>query len=361
MAACRRDRRRGGGRVWFLVAAVMMSPGPAIGEGATITVAAVGDIMLDGSARPEMVRFGYDHPFAATGDLLRGASIAIGNLEGPLTDGGTPENDKQYLFRSPPGEVAPALARAGFDVVSLANNHILDFGVEGLSHTIEILKQHGIAPVGAGENLAAARRPVILEREGHRIAFLAYSLTFPESFWATRERAGTAFGHAKHIRADVRKAARKADLVLVSFHWGREATTELRDYQTELGRHAIDAGAHAVIGHHPHILQGVERYRDGVILYSIGNFAFGSYSPRSRSSAIAMLTFNGGRLQSARLVPLNVHNADVVFRPTPLSGAAADSVVTELQQLSARHGTVLANDKGTALLEIGAAGAAQHP
>ncbi|HEY8554275.1 MAG TPA: CapA family protein [Burkholderiales bacterium] len=316
-----------------------------------LTVAAVGDIMLGGTATPELERFGYDYPFERVGELLRAADIAFGNLEGPLTERGTPY-PKQYVFRSPPDRVAPALARAGFDVVALANNHSLDYGVEGLRDTIAALERVGIRYVGAGENLAAARRPALLEARGVRVAVLAYSLTFPEEFWATADAPGTAFGHEEHVRADVAAARRRADVVLVSFHWGGEGTTELRDYQRKLGHAAIEAGAAAVLGHHPHVLQGVERYRDGVILYSLGNFVFGSYSRTAVRSVIAFLDIAGGRVRELRLRPINVKNVDVVFRPQLLRGADADETVRTLQDLSLALGTALENRDGVAVLRL---------
>lgn len=322
------------------------------------TIAAVGDIMLGGTAGPELERFGYDYPFEQVRGVLTQADIAFGNLEGPLTNGGKPATQKQYVFRSPPDKVAPALARAGLRVVSLANNHSMDYGREGLIDTMRALDQAGIRYVGAGETLAAARRPAIVELPGARVAFLAYSLTFPEEFWATAESAGSAFGHEHQVRADIAAARKQADVVIVSFHWGREGTTVLRDYQTQLGRAAIDAGASAVLGHHPHILQAVERYRQGVILYSLGNFVFGSFSADATRSAIALLTFREGRVQRVRLVPINVKNAEVVFQPRLLTGTDADEVVTTLQQLSSMQGTQLVGQNGEAVLELSSIDAA---
>ena len=308
--------------------------------------------MLDGTARPVLSEKGYDHPFVQMRQFFDGAHIVFGNLEGPLTTRGKPEQEKTYVFRSPPDKVSQALKNAGFNVVSLANNHTLDYGADGLVDTIQALDSVGIAHTGAGINLHDARRPVILEAAGKRIAVLAYSLTLPENFYAGHNTPGTAFGHEAFIRSDVEGARRQADIVLVSFHWGQEGKTSLREYQTRLGRLAIDAGAVAVIGHHPHILQGVERYKNGVILYSLGNFTFGSYSNQAKVSAVAELTFTDERLAALRLYPINVNNFEVVFQPQPLIGAAATSVVDALRSLSAALKTELVNDNGTALLRL---------
>jgi poly-gamma-glutamate capsule biosynthesis protein CapA/YwtB (metallophosphatase superfamily) len=325
---------------------------PSQAESKRLVIAAVGDIMLDGSAREIMREQGYDYAFDKMRPWLQKADIAFGNLEGPLTDRGEPAPDKKYLFRSPPAKVADALKAAGFDIVSLANNHSLDYGSEGLADTIAALDKVGVHHVGAGENLAVARQAAILQRNGLKVAFLAYSLTFPEEFWATAKRAGTVFGYREIVEGDIRAAKQKADIVVASFHWGQESKTELRPYQVALGHAAIDAGASLVIGHHPHILQSVERYKDGVILYSMGNFAFGSYSPNAKVSALAEIEFDGNKLTQVRLQPINVFNIQVLFQPQPLVGQAAADVVDHLQQLSSMRETRLVKVNDTALLEL---------
>ena len=132
-------------------------------EPAELRIAAVGDIMLGGSGAPEFQRFGYDYPFDKTRALLKQSHIVFGNLEGPLTHADHAPVAKKYLYRSPPEKVAPALLNAGFNVVSLANNHAMDQGVEGLKHTLDALDLVGIRHVGAGMNLAEARKPAMLE------------------------------------------------------------------------------------------------------------------------------------------------------------------------------------------------------
>ncbi len=324
--------------------------GTSKAEVSEVRIAAVGDIMLGGTAGPEMRKYGYDYPFERTRSLLKQAQIVFGNLEGPLTEGGATETPKKYVFRSPPDKVAPALARAGFNIVSLANNHSLDYGPQGLEDTRAALEKAGIHGVGAGRNLAEARTPVYMVKGGVTVAFLAYSLTFPEEFWAGPDKPGTAFGHEQDVRTDVAAARQTADIVVVSFHWGQEGKTELRDYQVQLAHAAIDAGASAVLGHHPHILQAVERYQDGVILYSLGNFAFGSFSNIATRSVMALLTFRDRQWSELRLLPINVRNAEVVFQPRPLAGRDAAEVVEQLQQLSQARQTALENRDGVAVL-----------
>ncbi len=309
--------------------------------------------MLGARAAPILAAHGYDYPFVHVRRFLLEAHLAIGNLEGPLTEAGDPYPDKRYVFRSPPARVAPALAAAGFDVLTLANNHTMDYGVEGLEQTRAALDAVGIRHAGAGHDLLQARAPAILDAGGHRVAVLAYSLTFPEEFWARADRPGTAFGHEQHVRADVSAARARADVVVVSFHWGGEASTELRDYQPRLARAAIDAGALIVLGHHPHVLQGIERYGDGVIFYSLGNFVFGSYGREARASVIVQLDVEDAKLVGARLIPIDVNNFAVRFQPQPLSGERAEAVVTELARLSETLHTGVTMDAGVGVVALG--------
>ncbi|MFZ2541798.1 MAG: CapA family protein [Gallionella sp.] len=315
-----------------------------------LVISAVGDIMLDGTARSVLTELGYDYPFVQMRQYFSGAQIIFGNLEGPLTNRGTPDQDKKFVFHSPPAKVSAALKSAGFNVLSLANNHTLDYGVGGLAQTIETLDAVDIQHPGAGANLMAARQPVMFRINGQQVAILAYSMTLPENFFAGESKAGTAFGHEEHVREDVMAVRKQADIVLVSFHWGQEGETTLRDYQTRLGHLAIDSGASVVIGHHPHILQGIEHYKDGIILYSLGNFTFGSYSMLSARSAVAQLHFRNSRLKRLKLFPINVNNFEVQFQPQPLHGEQANAVIAEIQTLSAELNTVVRNDDGVGVV-----------
>jgi poly-gamma-glutamate capsule biosynthesis protein CapA/YwtB (metallophosphatase superfamily) len=311
----------------------------------TVTLAAVGDMMLGGSSQGIMEQQGYDYPFATTRHILTAADLTIGNLETPLTNQGAPITEKQFLFRNPPEKVAPALKRAGFDIVSLANNHTLDYGAEGLKDTMAALDLHEIRHHGAGMSLSEARKPVILKLpNGQQAGFLAYSCTFPEEFWATASSAGTAFCHERHVHADVaRLAEQKIDIIVVSFHWGAERMQELRPYQPLLAHTAIEAGADLVIGHHPHILQGIEYYREGLILYSLGNFTFGSRTQHARTSVVANIVFKGGRFAKLEMTPINVNNFEVDFQPRLLLDEKAAAVHSELQGLSGLSGLGLHN------------------
>ncbi len=257
-----------------------------------VVVMAVGDLT---PSRPDP-----DSLFVHTADALRGADITFGQLEINLTERGTRLPQARHTDRTPPA-TAHAFARAGFDVVSFAGNHCMDWGPDGFFDTIAALESAGLAVVGVGADIAAARRAVVIERSGVRVAFLAYSSILPMNYWAEVNRPGCApmraFTHYEQIEhdqpgtparirtfahdgdlaaleADVAAARAQADVVLVSLHWGIHfIPAVIADYQRQVGRAAIDAGADAVLGHHAHILKGVEVHRGRPIIHSLCNFA----------------------------------------------------------------------------------------
>ena len=287
-----------------------------------IVLVAVGDLLLGGSASETLRSQGTDHPFAATAGLLGGADIAMANLEAPLTDGGELVTDKTYTFRVPP-VTAGALQRAGLDVLTLANNHLGDFGPQGILDTRAALRPYGLRATGAGADLDEARRPTAIATRGGTVGFLAYSNTLPTSFYATKDRPGTAPGWPDLVRADIRKLKPFVDYIVVSFHWGAEKMTTPKDYQRQYAHLAIDNGADVVIGHHPHVLQGVEWYKGKVVFYSLGNYAFGSWSRNAQIGGLARIVLEQGTVKSAALLPLNVANHEVQFQPRPLNDDTA--------------------------------------
>lgn len=296
-----------------------------------VVIQAAGDVMLGGRWEQQVARNDYLHPFEKITAELKKSDITLVNLEAPLTNRGSEYTDKKYRFRIKP-QAAVALKKAGITTVTLANNHSMDFGAEGLLDTLRQLSQAGIGHVGAGENLAAARRPLIYDIRGTKVAILGYSLTLPQEFWAGEKRAGTAPLLEKLVKADIAAARKQASIVIVTVHWGEEGTTRLREYQPRLGRMMIDSGADAVIGHHPHILQGVEVYRRGIIFYSLGNFAFAHKSKIADRTLLVRLRFDGDR-RTAELVPVNILHKEVGFQPTLLSGKKSDELMARLQKL----------------------------
>lgn len=255
------------------------------------TMLAVGDIMLSRAVAKRMRQHGYDYPFASTSEFLRSADITFGNLETSITPG--PEVQPfEMSFRADP-ESAVALRDAGFDVLSLANNHTPNFGENGLQDTMRYLDETGIIHVGAGTDMEA-HQPKSLTANGIRFAFLAYndSDVVPASYGAGEARLGTAFMDTERMQASVRAAKESADIVIVSMHSGTEYELFPNDSQTAFARAAIDAGAEIVIGHHPHVVQTMEQYRGKYIFYSLGNFVFDQmWSQDTRDGLALRLVF----------------------------------------------------------------------
>jgi poly-gamma-glutamate capsule biosynthesis protein CapA/YwtB (metallophosphatase superfamily) len=273
-----------------------------------VRLAAVGDVTFGGRVADAIAARGAAHPWQATGRVLRGADVATANLEGVVSTRGEPVPDKEFHFRGPPSALTAARRAAGLDVMSVANNHTLDFGQVAFLDTLRFARRNGISTIGGGGNLAAARRPVILRRGGMRIAFLAYSDIRPDGFTAAVAQAGTAPAVAAAIRTDVVSARRRADLVVVWVHWGEELARRADSRQRLFASAALNAGAHVVLGSHPHVLQDVVRpTRRVLVAWSLGNFVFPPNSPGTDRTAIlhvdlALDGVRAYRLQRARIV-----------------------------------------------------------
>lgn len=293
-----------------------------------VTITAVGDIMLAGMDPAE----GIDFPFDSISVFLQSTDIAIGNLEAPFGFGGT-RFDKKFTFRVSP-QWAPALVRAGFDVLNLANNHILDYGVRPFSHTLHILDSLGLGHCGAGVNRDSAEAPAILCRNGIRIAFLGFSLTYPEAFWATVKRPGTAFPEKKRVVALIDSLKSIVDLIVVSYHWGKELHSYPEAYQKEYAHLSIDAGADLVLGHHPHVLQGIEFYKNVPIVYSLGNFVFGAGEKKSTPSGIFIGVFSDSGFVYGKVIPIHVHYFKSGSQPRIATNAQRKSILNMWNQIS---------------------------
>lgn len=240
-----------------------------------IRIVFVGDIMLSrriGSLMVEQADWRY--PFLKTASTTRTADIAFANLENPVSSRGRNVGSK-YSFRANP-ESLKGLKYAGFDVVSLANNHINDYGAEAIYDTFTHLESVGIYYAGAGKDAVAVRTPAIIETEGQRVAFLAYTNMVPPHLYREDARPAVAPLDLGVMRKDIRNAKQTlgADFVVVSAHWGVEYQDTPRPQERTLAHALIDAGADMVIGHHPHTIQQGEWYNGGYIAYSLGNFVF---------------------------------------------------------------------------------------
>ncbi|MBE0475580.1 MAG: CapA family protein [Coriobacteriia bacterium] len=292
-------------------------PEPVESRQATLTVAAVGDMIFDRKVAALIAASGGEAPLARVAPLLARADIAVGNLESPLASGGTRKADKDVTFRGDPRGIE-GLRLAGFDFLSLANNHALDYGPEALAETVAALDAAAIGHAGAGGDREAAWRPAIAERHGASVAFLSFSHILPAGFIATSGKAGIAQGRENMpaVLEAIRAAKEEHDYVLVSFHWGVEYADHANGDQVRDAKAAVDAGADMVLAHHPHVIQGVQRYRGALIAYSTGDFVFDHYSRKTGEAFIL----------DAELGPDGV--GDVSFTPVYLDGNGRPDVVT---------------------------------
>lgn len=246
-----------------------------INEGEVRTLLFVGDIMLDRSVRKQIEREQDPlYPFVRIADTIRTADVAFANLEGPISDRGTNQGSI-YSFRFEPVGTKHSLSFAGFDVVSLANNHIWDWGVDALTDTVRHLDEAGIGHVGAGRTSVEANTPFVTQVGDTKIAMLGYTNLYPRSLEATDNQPGvSSFRVASATEQIESLKAAGTDIVIVSFHWGVEYEMHSTSSQQVIARALVDAGADLIIGHHPHAIQEVEEYQGKYIVYSLGNFVF---------------------------------------------------------------------------------------
>jgi len=268
-----------------------------------ITIFVVGDIMLDRGVEYKIGEEGkgdYSFPFLKIAEELRRADFVFGNLEGPISDKGQ-KVGSIYSFRADPKAVE-GLKYAGFDILSVANNHIFDYGREALEDTFKRLKEAGIEYVGGGFDEKEAYSPLIKEINGTKIGFLAYTNLGPEAWEATEGKSGIAWIDEKNlekIKKGIEAAKQKSDVLIVSLHSGEEYAANPTSFQTSFARFAIDTGADLVVGHHPHVVQKIERYKDGWIAYSLGNFVFDqNFSANTMEGINLKITIKNKKIES---------------------------------------------------------------
>lgn len=279
-----------------------------------VTLVFGGDVMLAANLPPfapyNPAPLPYRFLFERIAPFIRDADLAFANLENPISGNGKRLN-KEFAFNAPP-DAAPALAEAGFDAVSLANNHCLDFGVKALSDTLSHLAEAQVQYAGI-----APQPPAVLEAKGLRVALLSYlaAPVYPTEFRGFAVQ--PAMADKDRIIADITAARDKADLVVVALHWGCDFVPRHNAAQQTLARALIDAGAHVIAGHHPHVQQEAEYYRNGVILYSMGNLVFARYSrPESRKTRIYRLCADKTGITSAEYLPVEIQEGG---QPKPLA------------------------------------------
>ncbi len=296
----------------------------------------VGDVMLSR---------GVPDPAAALAPMsrmLRRADLTVGNLESTLSTRGEPTQGGDSFGGSP--RLLGPLRGAGFDALSLANNHAGDYGEQALLDSVGTLARSPVVPFGAGENAAAASRPAVIERGGVRFGFVGFNAI------GETQRAGPATPGALSIRmpprtgplvqADldrvlsaVRRTARRADVVVVLPHWGTQYTHLPEPVQRRVGRDLVRAGADLVVGGHPHWVQGVDAVGDVPVLHSLGNFVFDmDFMEQTMEGVVLEATFWGAELRAVRLLPYRMDAGS--FAPRRVGGAAAARILDDVWSTS---------------------------
>ncbi len=264
-------------------------------------------------ARAAMEADDFTLPYQAVADELGSADITVGSLDGSITDRATPMDCPQTMNLVGPARTAEGLLFAGFDVITVATNHIKNCGQAGcwddaLSDTMNNLSAVGIATVGGGSTLSSARAPLIVEHNGTRFAFLAAS-SIGREMWATETEPGTAPLLAETIAADIVAARTIADVVIVLPQWGSEYTDIPNWEQFNLAGAMMEAGAALVIGNQAHWVQAVETFPNGVVAYALGNFVFDQgWSEKTKQGVVFEAVFRGSDLESWRLLPIVIHD-----------------------------------------------------
>ena len=297
----------------------------------TLRIYAVGDINLGRNlGRTVLARGDTLYPFRALADTLRAADLTFGNLESPIVAGTRQVDTAEGVFTAP-RLAAASLARAGFTMVSTANNHAWDGGRASAEETMRRLTAAGVLFVGSGFGRPMAEQPVIVCRKGWRVAFFAVTRAWnpaPHSFYQHAGAGYIAWGDPAWIYPAIRavKASARADLVVVSVHGGPEYGNTPPPYLLKFLQGLVDAGADLVLAHHPHVLQPVVRYKGKPIAQSLGNFIFQQDQPWTQLSAVLRIVVAPDRSMHLSALPVRAG-----YQATLATGAAADSVAHRLR------------------------------
>lgn len=283
-----------------------------------------GDIMLDRGVRNSVVK-NFNNDYSALFeklDMLKKDDIVFANLEGVASDKGK-DIGNLYSFRMNPS-IIPALSGAGINILSVANNHIGDWGRLAYIDTLGRLKENEILYTGGGMNIDEAQKPVILEKYGIKIGFLGFSDKGPEFMKADKESAGILLANNPDFDEIIKNASKQVDYLIVSFHFGEEYQTKHNKRQEDLAHKAIEDGAKIVIGHHPHVVEDTEVYKNGYIAYSLGNFIFDqSWSEPTMQGMLLELKLDRNGAMSVRK---NIIKLNSAFQPDKIIKGAEEKV-----------------------------------
>jgi len=318
-------------------------------------IAFLGDVMLGRLVNERLKTAGPTHPWGDTLPMLRRADLRIANLECVLADGGTPEPGKVFTFRADARNVGSLLA-AQLDLVSLANNHILDYGPDALREMLPALDRHGILHAGAGTDRDTARRPAVRRVGATAVGFVAFTDNQPD--WEAAPGSpgvhyvpvAAAGERVEELLELVRRTASRVQLLIVSAHWGGNWGSDVPAEHRALARRLVDAGADVVFGHSPHIVRGIEVYRGRPVIYGAGDFVDDyAVDPEERNdrSFVFLLETDGATPRRLRMFPTVI--ADFQAR---LAGRSARDIAGRMQRLCAELGTASDWDGAGGYLEI---------
>jgi hypothetical protein len=314
-------------------------------EAQNFSILFVGDILLANEAERQIHNKGVDYPFWKIKEELLKYDFIVANLESPITERGIPVTKKPYIFRIKP-EDAVCLKDLKIDAVSIANNHLMDYSVPGMEDTITTLDGLNIRHTGGGKDLSEARRPALLKYRDTNIVILSYCNRPPADYYASDSGPGIAPLDTQMIKDDIQAFKLKDNIVVISLHWGIEQTHVPQKDQVDTAHSIIDAGADAVIGHHPHWPQGIEIYKNRPIVYSLGNFINGYINPIERDNIAVGLYYSGSTLERIRVVPLAGRNRQIKFQPYILTGWQANGFLGLIRGLSQKFKTVITIKNG---------------
>lgn len=307
---------------------------PLISEGydSPVTFIAVGDIMMGRNVGKVMDKKSDLYPFMNFITPFRKADIIFGNLESVLGD----KREKLFFPEKPHNFIAPfrtadTLKKLGFNVLSMANNHSMDYGESPLLKSRKLLLEKGFSVFGAGKDMKEAREAAIRIVNGTRFGFIGYSNGHSNRVYATEERAGTAPYQLEIILEDIKSLRSKVDVLVVSLHWGIEYEQFPTENQRKVAHQLIDAGADIILGHHPHVMQGIEIYNGKLIVYSLGNFLFDQKHKGTTKSFMLVMKFRNKKFLSAYVEPLNRFDS---FYPKIAGGRDRQDILEELRKIS---------------------------
>ncbi len=307
-----------------------------------VSVVIVGDMMFGAELAQIMDREGSLAPFAGVIDTLKNADITFGALEGVISERGEKDQNKSVTYRSKPS-TARGLSNAGFDIISLATPHIMDYGKEGFLDTLEFLSWYGIKYVGAGRNIKEAKQPIIIDAKGTKVAFLAYyrGFQFDQTFFAKEDQIGPAFPVFEDLEKDIANTKEQSDIVIVFMHWGaRTNGNEVTGRQRLYAQKLIDSGADIVVGQKINILQGVEIYNGKPIFYSLGDFIYGTYAKKEPYGFILRLIISDKKFIRTEIIPISISDATTgSFLPEHIKGEKVQNAINILNNLSEEFGT----------------------